>query len=114
MIFYDQAIGGTAYDSTDALIDGEVYFAAQVGTNGCESETRLAIMVNIEDLLTPTTNLINQIFCSTELATIASLQVNESNVIFYDQAIGGTAYDSTDTLIDGEVYLKGSNCSIIC
>ncbi|SCY07182.1 conserved repeat domain-containing protein/gliding motility-associated C-terminal domain-containing protein [Nonlabens sp. Hel1_33_55] len=104
VIFYDQAIGGSTYDSTDALIDGEVYFAAQVGTNGCESETRLAIMVNIEDLLTPTTNLTNQIFCSTELATIASLQVNESDVIFYDQAIGGTAYDSTDTLIDGEVY----------
>jgi hypothetical protein len=31
------------YDPSDALIDGSIYYAAQLGTNGCEGALRLAI-----------------------------------------------------------------------
>ena len=103
--WYDQATGGTAYDPTDALIDGNIYYASLTdATSGCESAVRLEVTINVGDAPTPTTDETTQVFCLIDNPTVADIDVNEPNVTWYDQATGGTAYDPTDALIDGNIY----------
>jgi gliding motility-associated-like protein len=46
--WYDESIGGTALSSTDALVNGENYFASQTDViTGCESSVRLEVNVII-------------------------------------------------------------------
>ncbi|MDT0554859.1 gliding motility-associated C-terminal domain-containing protein [Patiriisocius hiemis] len=100
--WYDAPIAGTAYDALDLLIDGATYYAAQI-IDGCESSTRLAVLINVGDASTPTTNNPSQDFCVVDNPTVADIQVNET-VTWYDTPIGGTAYAPTDLLIDGTTY----------
>ncbi len=102
--WYDAPTGGTAYNNTDLLIDGNTYYAAATGTNGCESSTRLEVTVTVGDTNTPTTDDNSQDFCAVDAPTVADIQVNEPNVIWYDAPIGGNAYTATDLLIDGTTY----------
>jgi mucin-2 len=54
--WYNALNGGTAYASTDLLINNTTYFAASVSAAGCESETRLPVTVDLtrcEDILIP-------------------------------------------------------------
>ena len=56
VIWYDAASGGTAYSTTDLLINGNTYYASFVAVSGCESATRLEVTVDLtvcEDLLIP-------------------------------------------------------------
>ena len=56
VIWYDADSGGTAFSSTDLLIDGNTYYAAYVAGSGCESAIRLAVTVDLsvcEDLIIP-------------------------------------------------------------
>jgi gliding motility-associated-like protein len=48
VIWYDANIGGTAYTSTDLLVDGTTYYAAYQSTSGCESATRLPVIVTLD------------------------------------------------------------------
>ena len=110
VIFYDAASGGTILAPTTPLISGN-YFAV-ISDGNCESETRLEIAVSITDLATPTTNATSQTFCASENPTIADIQVNEANVIFYDAASGGTAIDPTTALVSGNYFavISDGNC----
>jgi gliding motility-associated-like protein/uncharacterized repeat protein (TIGR01451 family) len=110
--WYDMATGGTAYDGTDDLIDGQSYFAS-ISADNCESASRLEVTVSIFKTQTPTTTETTQDFCSQDNATISDLQVNESNITWYDMATGGTAYNATDALVDGQTYFASqtsNNC----
>ena len=112
VIWYDMATGGTAYDSTDALTNGQTYYASQI-LNNCESASRLAVVVTIFETPTPTTDNTEQEFCSQDVPTIADLMVNEADVTWYDMATGGTAYDPTDELVNGQSYfasILADNC----
>lgn len=54
--WYNAPIGGSAYTSTDLLINNTTYFAAYVSAAGCESVTRLPVTVDLtrcEDILIP-------------------------------------------------------------
>jgi len=104
IIWYDVPIGGTAIPTTTVLVDNGIYYASQIGANGCESSIRLSITVDLIDSATPTTLDATQEFCISDAATIAQLQVNESNVFWYDAATGGTALASTTLLVDNGVY----------
>ncbi len=106
VVFYNLATGGTAYASTDALSSG-TYFAT-LNNAGCESATRLAITVNVADPAAPTTLDTTQEFCQAFSPTVADIQVNEPNVIFYNAATGGMAYASSDSLSNG-VYYAAAN-----
>ncbi|MDX1445477.1 gliding motility-associated C-terminal domain-containing protein [Lishizhenia sp.] len=112
IIWYAAASGGTPLASSTPLVDNTTYYAAQQGTE-CESSTRLAILVTVGVIPPPTTSSLNQEFCVVEYATVADIQVNEPNVIWYDQASGGTAYSATDTLMDLTTYYgatQATNC----
>ncbi len=103
VIWYDAPTGGTTHASTDALTDG-IYYGALVSAEGCESSIRLEVTVTLNDADTPTTNEMTQEFCVADTPTVANIQVNEADVIWYDAPTGGTAHASTDTLTDGIYY----------
>ncbi|MUV04189.1 T9SS type B sorting domain-containing protein [Flavobacterium rakeshii] len=103
--WYDAATGGVLLADTTPLVDGGVYYAAQFETvNNCESADRLEITVNVNDAATPTTINATQNFCVVDAPTVADIQVNETGVVWYDAATGGTAFGDTDLLVDGSVY----------
>ena len=56
VVWYDAETNGVAYSASDLLIDGTTYYATLVATSGCESQTRLAVTVDLNkcnDLLIP-------------------------------------------------------------
>ncbi|MDX1830005.1 MAG: gliding motility-associated C-terminal domain-containing protein [Lutibacter sp.] len=105
VVWYDTETSTTPLNSTDNLIDGEVYWATQTdATSGCESATRLAVTVTFINPVTPTTSETNQTFCVVDNATVADLQANGTNIVWYDTETSTTPLNSTDSLIDGEDY----------
>ncbi|WP_290843522.1 gliding motility-associated C-terminal domain-containing protein [Flavobacterium sp.] len=110
VVFYTTATGGTALDPTTALANGTYY--AAIAANGCESAVRLEIAVTIVNPATPTTNDSSQQFCLANNPTVADLQVNEPNVVFYTTATGGTVLTPTTPLQTGMYYaaLVQGNC----
>ncbi|NMH27391.1 Ig-like domain-containing protein [Flavobacterium silvaticum] len=110
VVFYDAANAGNAIDPSTPLVAG-TYYVAHV-ENGCESSIRLAIAISIDDPGTPTTNSPSQHFCATDNPTVAYLQVNETNVVFFDAATGGNQLDSNTPLTDGIYYVAFEN--VIC
>lgn len=110
--WFTSATGGTILDSTVALVSGTTYFAALI-QEGCESTTRLAVAVAINDEVAPTTNAVKQSFCESAGATVADLVTFESNVVWYLSETGGTALVDHTLLKDNTVYygaLKGASC----
>ncbi|MCY1483333.1 hypothetical protein D3C87_268560 [compost metagenome] len=114
VVFYDVPTGGTPLATTAPLTAGIYYVALQVGD--CESAVRLAITVTISNPATPTTNDNTQEFCRSENPTVADLQVNEPNVVFYNLPSGGTALAPTDALTNGTYYaslLDATGCESV-
>ena len=110
--WFTSPTGGTILDSTVALVSGTTYYGAII-QNGCESSTRLAVDVRINDEVAPTTNEAVQMFCASENATIADLNTNENNVVWYLTENGSEALASTTVLKDNTTYyaaLKGAVC----
>ena len=111
IVWYDALVGGNMIPSSTPLVNGQTYYAAQLGTN-CESEGRLAITVTIHDLPAPTTNNAVQNFCiSSTPPTVSDLQANETNVIWYNS--NGTMLNASSVLVNGEAYygvLHQGNC----
>lgn len=101
IVWYDAPSGGNVVPSSTALVDGMTYYAAQQGTT-CESETRLSVTVSIQDLPAPTTMDNTQNFCVTTPPTVADLQVNETDVVWYNQS--GTELTSSTALENGATY----------
>jgi gliding motility-associated-like protein len=48
VVWYDANTGGTAYASTDLLVDATTYYAAYQNAAGCESATRLPVLVTLD------------------------------------------------------------------
>ncbi|REE24246.1 gliding motility-associated-like protein [Winogradskyella pacifica] len=57
VIWYDQPVGGIAYNSTETLQEGVIYYGALTSEYGCESTTRLEVSINfitcVGELLIP-------------------------------------------------------------
>ena len=110
IVWYDAPTNGNSYSSTDPLVDQTSYYAAQVGQY-CESTVRTLVFVVIEDVPAPTTSATNQVFCTSITPTIADLDVNESNINWYDE--NGNLLSTTTVLVDGATYFAsqvGPNC----
>lgn len=108
--WYSTAAGGTILDPTTVLVNGNIYYGSiKNATSGCESSVRLAITVLLNDPGTPTTDDTTQDFCLVNKPTVANLQVNETGVIWYTAAIGGTVVNPTTALISGTLYYGALN-----
>ncbi|RAJ18212.1 gliding motility-associated C-terminal domain-containing protein [Olleya aquimaris] len=112
IVWYEDANSTTPLDATDALPLGtEDYFATQSTGSGCESSVRIQVNATVNDVPTPTLIDPNQELCINDAPTINDLTLNISeydstlnNVIWYDAATGGSAYNSTALLIVGSTY----------
>ncbi|MFT3795944.1 gliding motility-associated C-terminal domain-containing protein [Flavobacterium sp.] len=104
VIFYDAPTAGNLLPADTALVDDAIYYAAFDASTGCGSSTRLAITVNINDAGTPTTNNATQEFCLIDSPTVANIQVNEPDVVWYLSPNGGTPLLTTDALVNGSTY----------
>ena len=100
--WYDVPAGGTPLPGTTALVDGSIYYASQtVGI--CESSTRFAVTVAINDPAAPTGNAV-QSFCNSSNPTLADIVVTGTGIKWYDVATGGLSLDPTTILTDGTYY----------
>jgi gliding motility-associated-like protein/uncharacterized repeat protein (TIGR01451 family) len=105
VVFYTDPTGGTALSSAAPLTDGSVYYASYTDpATGCESAVRLAITVNVNSGVTPTTADLTQEFCENENATVADIDVNEPGVIWYTTPTGGVPLSNTTPLSNGTYY----------
>ena len=101
VVWYTTQTGGTALASTTALTTAAYFGAIQDPATGCESSVRLQVAVTVGNTLNPTTNNAAQTFCSANAPTVASIQVNESNVTWFSSATGGTAIPAGTALTSG-------------
>jgi gliding motility-associated-like protein len=78
VIWYNAATGGTAYSSSDVLVNGTTYYAALTAASGCEGSVRLEVTVDltvcddivIPDGYSPNNDGINDTFEIENLATL--------------------------------------------
>ncbi|WP_411766767.1 gliding motility-associated C-terminal domain-containing protein [Winogradskyella sp. A3E31] len=108
--WYDDAAMSTLLNATDALIDGEDYYATQTAS-GCESSQNVMVVVTINDAPTPTLIDATADYCINDNPTIADLTSNiaensspDYDVIWYDASTGGNAISSGSTLSNGDTY----------
>lgn len=101
IVWYDAPTGGSVVDPSTPLTHGDIYYAAQVG-NSCESTSRLEVTIAIEDLPAPTTSETTQSFCTASNPVAVDIEVNETNVNWYD--VEGNHMTETSELQDGATY----------
>ena len=107
--WYDAATGGNLLLSTTNLVNGMTYYASQT-INGCESN-RISILVNIQN--TPAPSAINQSFCSTENATLSSIIINGSSILWYADATSTIPLPSNTLVANNTTYYASqtiTNC----
>ena len=109
--WYTDATLTTILNDTDALIDGEDYFATQIGANGCESSVSVSVVVTISDTPIPTILDASVEYCINDNPTFGDLTQNISEngqssftVVWYDAPNGGIQFSNSDDLENGETY----------
>jgi len=105
ILWYDTETSTTPLNTSDALVDGEDYWASQTETtSGCESATRLMVTATIQTILPPTTSETNQVFCEIQNPTVGNLNVSGTGILWYDSETSTTPLNTTDALVNGEDY----------
>jgi len=111
IIWYAEDADTTPLATSDALVDGEDYFAVQLGANSCESSVRIQVDVTINDTAAPTLIDANIELCISDGPTIEELSENiteynasASNVVWYDAETGGTVLGPSTLLEIGNTY----------
>ncbi len=101
----------TALLGTEALVDGEDYYATQTNTTGCESSQNVVVNVSVSD--SPTPSLISPLneLCINDNPTIDDLTLNIlefdasiDNVLWYEEEQGGSPLSASDLLLPNTTY----------
>jgi streptogramin lyase len=103
VVWYTAATAGTVVPGGTALVTGTTYYASQT-VAGCASATRLAVTVTVGNAVTPTTTDATQDFCLADSPTVADIQVNETNIVWYTAASGGSIVPDATALVSGTTY----------
>ncbi|KAF2334500.1 immunoglobulin domain-containing protein, partial [Flavobacterium nitrogenifigens] len=115
IVWYTAITGGTLIPSNTALTTGQYFAAISDPTTGCESATRLPVDVIVSDPGTPTLVTAGpQSFCKEDLPTFASIQTNETNIVWYTAITGGTLIPSTTALTTGQYFAAISDPATGC
>ncbi|MBA4154863.1 T9SS type B sorting domain-containing protein [Flavobacterium sp.] len=99
--WYDSQSNGNSLANNTILQNAVTYYASQ-SINGCESN-RIAILAIINNT-PPVTGTINQNFCSTENATLQSIVVNGTAILWYDSITSTTPLPNSTILINNTTY----------
>src|SRR5690606_4192872 len=99
--WYTTPTGGTSLATTTALATGN-YYATQT-ISGCESTTRLAVAVTVENPPAPT-GPAAQNFCFINAPKVADLSATGTDIKWYAAATGGTPLLTTSNLSTNTYY----------
>lgn len=108
--WYNSPTSTTPLATSTVLVNNTLYYAA-ITQGQCQSPSRLAVFVIVEDLVAPTSAQTTQNFCSLTIPTINQIVVNQNNIIWKDAA-GNTLPGST-ILVNGNTYYaytQGIHC----
>ncbi|WP_146185900.1 T9SS type A sorting domain-containing protein [Flavobacterium album] len=94
--WYTAETGGDALEMETALASGTYYVSQTVG--GCES-ARTAVEVTVNPIPAAPAVVPVQTFCNT--ATVADLDADGENILWYTSATGGTALSETTAITAG-------------
>ncbi|MET3029504.1 hypothetical protein ABXT06_22725, partial [Flavobacterium sp. UW10123] len=107
--------GGTVIAPTTALTTGQYFAAISDPTTGCESAARLTVDVIVNDPGTPTlVTAGTQNFCQVNAPTFASVQFNQTNIVWYTALTGGTVIAPTTALTTGQYFAAISDATTGC
>lgn len=99
--WYDSQTSTSQLQNTQALINGQTYYASKQVGNCPESTDRLPVTVSI--VQSPSApNLTNQDFCESENATLSSLNIVGQNLTWYDS--NNNILPNNTILINNETY----------
>lgn len=102
--WYTSSIGGSPLALSTPLVNGVTIYASQT-KNGCESDDRLAISIQILTTIPAPTGDANQYFCNDGSQNlISSLTATGQNIQWFANASGGSALSSTLALVNGTTY----------
>lgn len=113
LLWYTSPIGGTPVaitasgaGFTTGVLSATTTFYVAARTIGCTEESeRIGITVNVTPApVAPTTSNATPLFCSTTNPTLASISLNETSIVWYASATGGTALPSSTLLVNGVTY----------
>ncbi len=99
--WFDAQTGGNLLADTDNLVDGKTYWVQQT-ENGCVSE-RLPTTVSLINPEPPVVEAI-QTFCFPPNPTVADLQAQGTNVVWYDSENSVLPLNPSTPLVNGEDY----------
>ncbi|WP_337966980.1 T9SS type B sorting domain-containing protein [uncultured Flavobacterium sp.] len=97
--WYSSNIAASTLPSTTLLENNTTYYVSQ--TTGCESD-RTPILVKVNDTNLPTAKA-EQPFCIDQNATIADINIQGTEIIWYDAATAGNILAET-TLLENKTY----------
>lgn len=113
LLWYTSPIGGvpvaiTASGAgfTTGVLNNTTIFYVAARTIGCTEESeRISVTVNVTPAPSaPTTSTSTPSFCVTSNATLASITLNESSIIWYDALVGGNVLPTSTLLVNGVTY----------
>src|SRR5690606_8367811 len=100
--WYTAPIGGTLVAPATPLASGIIYYGVLTdAVTGCQSSVRLAVTVTVGNAPTPSTVDTTQDFCLINSPTVGTIQVNETGVIWYTAAAGGTVVPNSTAMVTG-------------
>jgi large repetitive protein len=102
-VWYNASAGGTVVPNNTPLVSGTTYYATQT-VSGCQSDTRLAVTVTINDPNPPTTSNATQTFCAIDNSTVANLSATGTAIVWYNASAGGTVVPNNTPLVSGTTY----------
>lgn len=111
VIWYADAALTMPLTITEALVDGEDYYATQTNSTGCESSIAVQINVTVNDTVTPTLDDASIEYCINDGPTINTLSQNiiefvsaDNNIIWYDAVKDGSVISSSSILTSMTYY----------
>lgn len=118
--WYEDAALTLPLTGTEALVDGEDYYATQTNSSGCESSNSVQIDVTVNNTATPSLLDASEEYCINDGPTISDLtsninyDSNQYSVVWYDAATGGSTISSGTTLTNTTYYAALLNLTTGC
>ena len=95
--WYEDAALTLPLAGTEALVDGEDYYATQTNSTGCESSIAVQVDATVNDATTPTLADATMDYCINDGPTLSTLSDNIeeydaalNNIVWYEVETGGT------------------------
>ena len=108
--WYSVPSGGAPLAPSTVLGNGNHYYATQT-VGGCESPTRLDVLVTINSTPLAPSGSPSQTFCSGTAPTINNLVVTGTAIKWYNAASGGSLLPLTTLLVSGTHYYASQTVS---